>query len=126
MTDTIRYDTIRYKTFIVNRKRLLYHTEPKKRKIRKKKLTRRLCVRWGPNPLPKRGRTQFSTHFYCGQTAGCINVPLGMEVGLSLGDCVTWGPSPLPQKGRSPTQFSAAWIKIPLGTEVGLRQGTLY
>jgi len=22
-------------------------------------------------------------HFYCGQTAGCIKMPLGMEIGLS-------------------------------------------
>ena len=46
---------------------------------------RRLCVGWGPrHPLPKRGRSsppQFSAHFYCGQTAGCIKTPLGMEVG---------------------------------------------
>ena len=80
-------------------------------------------------PLPKKGADpQFSPHLYCGQTAGCIKVPLGMEVGLSLGNCVRWGPSPLSQKGRSPTQFSAhvycgqtaAWIKMLLGTEVGL------
>jgi len=37
--------------------------------------------------LHKGGRVpQFSAHFYCGQTAGCINMPLGMEVGLSPGD----------------------------------------
>jgi len=55
-------------------------------------------------------------------------MPLGTDVGLSLGDCVRWEPSPLSQKGRSPTQFSAhvycgqtaAWIKMPLGTEVDL------
>jgi len=44
---------------------------------------------------------QFSAHFYCGQTAGCINMPLGMDVGLSPGDFVV------------------------LGMEVGLSQGTL-
>jgi len=46
---------------------------------------RRLCVRWGPSPLPQKGEPppQFSAHFYCGQTAGCIKMPLGMEVGLS-------------------------------------------
>ena len=35
-----------------------------------------LCVRWGPSrPPPKRGPmcpSQFSAHFYCGRTAGCI------------------------------------------------------
>jgi len=56
-------------------------------------------------PLPKMGAaplSQFSTHYYCGQTAGCIKMPLGMEAGLSPGDCVTWGTSPLPQKGWNP------------------------
>jgi len=43
------------------------------------------CVRWGPNsPSPKRGAPpKFSAHGYCGQTAGCIKMPLSMEVGLS-------------------------------------------
>jgi len=45
------------------------------------------CARRGPKlPFPKRGRShfpQFSAHFCCGQTAGCIKMPLGMEVGLS-------------------------------------------
>jgi len=89
------------------------------------------CARWGHNSPPqKRGHSplQFSAQLYCGQMAGRIKVPLGMEVGLSFGDCVRWGPSPLPQKGWGPTQFSAhvycgqtsAWIKMPLGTEVDL------
>ena len=59
-------------------------------------------------PSPKRGqsRPQFSTHFYCGQTAGCIKVPLSMEVGLSPGDFVLDGvPVSLPQKGWSPQIF---------------------
>ena len=96
---------------------------------------RRLCVRWGlgtPLPLPKKGtEPPIFAHPYCGQTAGCIKMPLGMEVGLNTGDFVLdgdWGPISLPQKGRSPTQFSthvycgqtAAWIKMPLGTKVGL------
>ena len=34
---------------------------------------------------------QFSAHFYCRQTAGCIKMPLGMEVGLSPGDFVLDG-----------------------------------
>ena len=71
---------------------------------------RRLCVRWGPSSLPPKGgtatRPQFSAHFYCGQTAGCINMPLGMDVGLSPGDFVLDGdPVPLPRKGRSPPNF---------------------
>jgi len=50
---------------------------------------------WGGAPLPQKGRgapPQFSANLYCGQTAGCIKVPLGMEVGLSLCDCVRWDP----------------------------------
>ena len=44
---------------------------------------RRLCVRWGPSPLPQKGQSaQFSTHVYCGQTAARIKMPLGTEIGL--------------------------------------------
>ena len=34
-----------------------------------------------PAPSPKRGGAppQFSAHLYCGETAGCIKMPLGME-----------------------------------------------
>ena len=58
-------------------------------------------------PSPKRGQSpQFSAHFYCGQTAGCIKMPLGMEVGLSPGDFVLDGdPDSLPKNGRSPQIF---------------------
>jgi len=51
---------------------------------------RRLCVRWGPSPLPQKGRSpnQFSAHVYCGQTAAWIKMPLGMEVDLGLRDIV--------------------------------------
>jgi len=80
---------------------------------------RGLCVRWGPSsPSPKRA------YFYCGQTAGCIEMPLGMEVGLSAGDfMLDRDPVSLPKRGGAP-QFSAhvycdqtvAWIKMPLGT----------
>jgi len=72
--------------------------------------------------------SQFSAHFYCGQTAGCIKMPLGMEVGLSPRDFVLDGdPAPLPKRRWSP-QFSAhvycgqtaVWIKMALGVEVGL------
>jgi len=34
---------------------------------------------------------QFLAHFYCGQTAGCIKMPLGTEVGLSPGNFVLDG-----------------------------------
>ena len=54
-------------------------------------------------PLPKTGRRapKFSAYLYCGQTAGCIKIPLGMEVDLSPGDFVLDGAQPRapPQKG---------------------------
>jgi len=34
---------------------------------------------------------QFLAHFYCGQTAGCIEMPLGMEISLSPRDFVLDG-----------------------------------
>jgi len=58
-----------------------------------------------PAPLPKRGRVplQFSAQICCGQMAGWIKMPLGMEVGLGPGDFVLDGdPAPPPQRGRSP------------------------
>ena len=90
-------------------------------------------------PFPKEQQSsrppQFSAHFYCGQTAGCIRMPLGMEVGLSPGNFVLDGdPAPPPNKrGHSPKQFSAhaycdqtsVCIRIPLGTEVGPSLGHL-
>jgi len=59
------------------------------------------CVRWGPSsPFPKGGgglSPQFSAHICCGQMAGWIKMPLGMEEGLGPGDFVLDGdPAPLP------------------------------
>ena len=58
----------------------------------------------GTQPPPKKGAEpppQFLAHFCCGQTAGCINMPLGMEVGLHAGrprrPCSMGNPPP--QKG---------------------------
>ena len=86
-------------------------------------------------PLPKKGAepSQFWAHLYCGQTAGCINMPLGMEVGLSPGDIVFDVDPATPRKKDTPTltQFlahvycgqMAGWMKTPLGTEVDLGPG---
>jgi len=63
-----------------------------------------------PAPLPKKGAElpQYSVHFYCGETAGCIRMPLGMELGLSSGDFVFDGDPATPEKGHTqPTQFMA-------------------
>jgi len=60
-----------------------------------------------PAPLPKRGTApQFSAHFYCGETAVCIRIPLGTVVGLSLWDIVLDGdPALSPLLGTSPSNF---------------------
>jgi len=43
-------------------------------------------------PPPKRRQSpQFSAHVYCGQTAGWIKTPLGMDVDLGLGHIVLDG-----------------------------------
>jgi len=66
------------------------------------------CSGWGPSSPPQKGAEppQFLAHLYCGHTAGCIKMPLGMEVGLSTGDFVLDGdPAPIPKMGRSPTIF---------------------
>jgi len=58
-----------------------------------------------PAPLPKKGGTapsQFSAHFYCGQTAGCM--PLIMEVGLGPGHIVLDG-DPAPAKKQETHLF---------------------
>jgi len=39
-----------------------------------------------PVPPKKGGTPSVSVHGYCGQTDVCIRIPLGTEVGLSLGD----------------------------------------
>jgi len=89
------------------------------------------CTRWGPSYPPQKGGRvpQFSAHLYCGQTAGCIKMPLGMKVGLRPGDFVLDGTQPPPQKGAEPPIFvhvycdeRAGWIK-PLGMKLGLGPG---
>jgi len=72
-------------------------------------LRRRYGVRWRPSPLPKKGTDpplQFLAHFYCGQTAGCTKMLLGMELGLNTEDFVLDGdPSPSPKRGQIPQIF---------------------
>jgi len=82
------------------------------------------CVRWGSRfPSPKGHSLQFSARICCGQMAGWIKMPLGMEVGP--GDFVLDGNSaPLPEKGAGPPPPVAAhvycgqtagWIQMALG-----------
>jgi len=66
------------------------------------------CVRWRPSSSHKKGHSpQFSAHVCCGQTAGWIKMPLGMQVGLSPSHIVLDG-DPSPPKGAqqpSPPTF---------------------
>ena len=82
---------------------------------------RQLCVRWRPrSTLPKKAAEpppKFSAHFYCGETAECIKMPLGMELGLGAGDFVLDGdPASPPPKGHSlppnfrPVSVAAKWL----------------
>jgi len=79
-------------------------------------------------PPLKGAQPHFSAHVYCGQMAGWIKMPLGVEVSLGPGHIVLDGDSALPKRGHNPPQFSAhgqmaGWIKMPLGMEVGFSPG---
>jgi len=84
-----------------------------------------------PAPLPKNGAeplSQFSAHFYCGQTAVWIKMPLGTAIGLDRDDIVLDGdPAPPPRKGTAPNfrPMSIVVKRIPLSTEVGLSLGDM-
>ena len=66
------------------------------------------CVRWGrpSSPSPK-GTTPFSAYVHCGQMAGWIKVPPGMEVGLGPGDIVMEDPAPPKRSTAAPPHFTA-------------------
>jgi len=51
---------------------------------------RRLCVRWGPDPLSQKRSPNFRLIIFicCGQMAAWIKMPPGMAVGLGTGNCV--------------------------------------
>ena len=51
----------------------------------------------------------FSANFYCGQTERCIKMPLGMEIGLSLGDFVLDGDPTRPLNFR-PIYYSTVIV----------------
>ena len=69
-----------------------------------------LC--YGVPAPPKRGTApEFTTHVYCGQTAGWMKVPLGVEVDLGPGHIVLDGDTAPPSKrGTAPPIFSALSI----------------
>jgi len=62
-------------------------------------------------PPPKKGTaSQFSVHVYCGQTAGWMKTPLGMEVDLGPGTLYKTG-SQLSAKGaQQPPPFFSAHV----------------
>jgi len=62
---------------------------------------RQHCVAWGPSSCTQKGNSSphFSADVYCGQTAGWIKIPLGMEVGLGSGDIMLDGDPAPPWKG---------------------------
>ena len=96
---------------------------------------RRHCVTWsGPtHPSLKKGTTPtFWRMSIVAKRLLCIRIPLGMEVGLSIGDIVLHGdPAPPGKKAQPLTQFlanvqcgqAAGWIKTPLGMEVDVGPG---
>jgi len=64
----------------------------------------------GTEPLQKgHSPPQFSAHVYCGQTARCISIPLGMEVGLGQGDIVLDG-NPAPPKRDTAPNFRPMFV----------------
>ena len=72
-----------------------------------------------PVPLLDNGaEPKFLAHVYCGQTAGWIKVPLGMEVNLGLRDIVfDVDPATPRKKGTpTPTQFLAHVFPVNQGS----------
>jgi len=88
----------------------------------------------GGDPAPPHAKghsPHFFAHICCGQMAGCIKLPVGMEVGLGPGGFVFDGDPARPcKKGQSP-QFlahvycgqTAGWITMAHGMKVGFGPG---
>jgi len=76
----------------------------------------RQCVRWGPAAPPlKLHSPQFSAYVRRGQTAEWTKMPLGMEVGLGLGDFVLDGDPALPRKKSTAHQIFGPCVLWPNG-----------
>ena len=71
--------------------------------------------RWSQGAEAGGAPPQFSAHLYCGQTDGCIKMPLGMEVGLSPGDFVLDGDQALYPKGAEPHPIFGPRLLWPKG-----------
>ena len=69
-----------------------------------------------PPPEQRGGAPKFSTHVYCGKTAGWMKLVLGMVVRLSPEDFVLDGdPVPFPQKGAEPSPIFGPFLLWPNG-----------
>ena len=66
------------------------------------------CITWRPSsPSPKGAHSpQFSDHICCGQMAGWIKMPLGMEVRFSRGDFALDGDTVPPSQKKAGAQPS--------------------
>jgi len=90
-------------------------------------------VTWGPSSRQKVHSPQFLADVSCGQTAGWIKMPLGMEVASALATVLDGDPASPSQKRGTALQLSAhvyfgqaaGCISIPHGTEVGLGPGDI-
>ena len=82
------------------------------------------CVRWGPSfPSPKGHSPPFSAHIYCGQMAGWMNTPLGMELDLCPCHTVSHGVPALREGGTSaPPLFGPCllWPRSPISATAEL------
>ena len=66
--------------------------------------------------LPMQGTVVLSvTLVYCGQTVGCIRMPLGMEVGLGPGHSELDGDPAPPRKGAQQPSLSGPCLLWPIG-----------
>jgi len=80
-------------------------------------------------PLPKNGdrAPQFSTHVYCGQTAGWIKMPLGMDVGLRPGRIVLdRDPAPPKKSGTAFPNFRPMSVVVKRLDGSGIQDATRY
>ena len=66
---------------------------------------RRHCVRWGPSSPKKGAQPQFLANFHCGQTAGWIQMSLGMLLGLGPGHIMLDGIQFHSPEGAQPLNF---------------------
>jgi len=72
-------------------------------------------VLYGDPAFPPPPKREFSAHVCCGQMAGWIKMPLGMEVGLGPGHTVLDGDPALSRKGHSTSPLFGPCLLWPNG-----------